>query len=246
MGPRGSPSPAPPSATWTGPIVSPLWILRSPRFMLATSWSCQASSSAAITWVSIARAAMRPSVEKSAAGPTPSVFSAPSTAGFTAGGRGVGNEHPRERPHLHRQAVVARRLEPGVLLVGLEELVGGLRTRVLRLRLPVPRVPGPPSPSLYSYQEWVTDSVICLWSIGWTVERSRFRITPRGSQSRVGSPLVSVGIVAVGQVVADPGAESRPSPCRTGRWPGRRGGRPGRRTPWRSRGAGAGAPACRR
>ena len=42
----------------------------------------------------------------------------------------------RERgPHLHRRVLIARRLEPRVLLNGVEALIRGLWPRVMRLRL---------------------------------------------------------------------------------------------------------------
>ncbi len=81
----------------------------------------------ASTCVSIPRAATRPRVENSASGPTPSVFSTSPTSSFTRGWpRDVRHQHARQRPDFHRLVVVARRLQPGILLVGVEMLVRGL------------------------------------------------------------------------------------------------------------------------
>ncbi len=87
------------------------------------------------------RAATRPRVEKRACRPDAELLEHgahqlldPRVA------RGVGHEHPRQRPHLHGQPVVARRLEPAVLALGVELLVRRLRPRVVGLRLAARRV----------------------------------------------------------------------------------------------------------
>ena len=113
--------------------------------MLAASWSSQPRHASRRAPASRWRAPpTRPSVEKSASGPTPSF---PSTSAdellHARVARGVGDQHARQRPDLHRQAVVARRLEPGVLAVGVELLVGRLRPGVVRLRLALERVQRP-------------------------------------------------------------------------------------------------------
>ena len=63
-------------------------------------------------------------------GRRPACRATPSTSSLTRGVAGrVGDQHARQRAHLHRLAVVARRLQPGVLRVGVEPLVGRLRAR---------------------------------------------------------------------------------------------------------------------
>ena len=45
--------------------------------------------------------------------------------------RSVGDEHARQRPNFHRLFVIARRLEPGILVLGIEELIRRFRAGVV-------------------------------------------------------------------------------------------------------------------
>ncbi len=96
---------------------------------------CFCASSASMQ-ARIARAAWRPSVECSAAGvartsPIAATFSM-RQVGVLAGQRmplRVADQNLRQRPHLHRFAVEARRFHPGIFLVRLPS--GELRARFL-------------------------------------------------------------------------------------------------------------------
>ena len=48
-------------------------------------------------------------------------------------------------------------------------------------------------PSAYSYQEWVTYSVTLFGSTGYTLERSRFMMMPRGWNKREVSLMLAIG-----------------------------------------------------
>ena len=50
---------------------------------------------------------------------------------------GVCDEHARERPDFHRLVFIARRFDPGILFVHVEEFVGRFWPRVLRISLSV-------------------------------------------------------------------------------------------------------------
>src|ERR1035437_7217794 len=107
------------------------WIRSSRRAMLAASWSIHSPIFSARTCVSMPRAATRPSVEKSASGPTPSFLSTAETSSLT-----------RARSHLRRRAVVGGRLRPAALCGCVEPVVRGIRPRVFRPRLAFRRVEG--------------------------------------------------------------------------------------------------------
>src|SRR3972149_4746873 len=165
--PRGAswkPQPCASFGQVAGSQRSPLWILRSPRLVLATSWPDQARS-----------------------------WGAPTRA---------------EWPRLRRQAVVPGCLEPRVLLVGVQELVGGLGPRVLRPRLPVPRVPGRLVAVLVP---GVGDGLGDLLVVH---GRDLGEVTvqdhpPRQPEARRVPGRVD-RIVSVGEVVAEAGAEASP------------------------------------
>ncbi len=87
------------------------------------------------------RAAVRPSVEKSAVAGSFSWPSASSTTSLISGAAArVADQHARQRADLHRVALPARRLQPRVGAVLVEVLVRRLRTGVVRLGVALERM----------------------------------------------------------------------------------------------------------
>ena len=86
------------------------------------------------------------------------------------------------------------------------------------------------SPSEYSYQEWLTDSVILAGSTGMDFGQIAAQDDAAREQERARVLLIARGIIAVGEEIAQPFAAREPILIEAERWPARRECKPARRT----------------
>ena len=109
--------------------------------MLSSNPRTQLSINSTRTCASIARAATRPRVENSAVGSYPERRQG--RVGQLLDPRTpccVSDQHARQRPDLHRLAIIARRLHPAVFVRDVQPLIGRLRPGIVRRGLAFERI----------------------------------------------------------------------------------------------------------